>query len=131
MQLTTRLRGQRNPGKVEPSLTARNLHLTNVRLVPASFLLRDRFGASSSSCLSIPDLPVLHYDSKELNVLPRWRSRSHAEQNQCRFRNRHSMSFACVRCFTCDPSVDENMWLDPVADDILPFERYHVSCTLT
>ena len=46
MLLMTRLRGQCNPGKVEPSSTARSLYLANVRLVPSSFLSLDRFVAS-------------------------------------------------------------------------------------
>ena len=46
MLLMTRLRDQCNPGKVEPSSTARSLYLANVRLVPSSFLSLDRFVAS-------------------------------------------------------------------------------------
>ena len=71
MQLMARSRGQRNPGKAEPSLTVQNPHLSNVRLVPASTLSQDQVVASWSSCLSIHDLQALHHDSKMLLVLSR------------------------------------------------------------
>ena len=46
--------------------------------------------------------------------------------------NRHSTSFACVRCFPCGLSVDGDTELGLVAaGDVLPFERYQRFCTLT
>ena len=49
----TLLHDRRSPGNVESLLTARNLRPTILRSGPASFLSRDQFVVSGSSCLSI------------------------------------------------------------------------------
>ena len=105
----TLLHDRRSAGKVGSPLIARDLRLTILSFVPASFLSQEQVAASWSSCFSLPDLPALHHDWKKLNVLPRERWRYHEEQNQCKFHNQHNTSFACVRCSPCGPCVDENM----------------------
>ena len=67
------------------------------KLVPTSFLSLHRVVASEHG------LRALRRSLMTLNVLPRKHRRSHAEQNQCRFRDRHNISLPCVDCFPRNP----------------------------
>ena len=84
MQLVAWLRGQRNPRKLEPSLTVHNPHLTNVGLDPASTL--------SEIELSLRDRRVLQYTIRKLFITVRRCCMCSLESAEDLMRNRINVS---------------------------------------